>query len=381
MNKSSNQPPSISLSSNNLRIFQNAGIYRTYRLHFDEVYGTHNSFKARVQDFLNDRYGALHFLQPVLCGSPEAFFTNGDDEILQRQWAKEQGLPVKTSITDILLAQIESHRAEVFYNLDPMRYGNDVVRRLPSCVRWSLAWRAAPSPGMDFSAYDVVLCNFPSILDSYRQKGWRTAYFSPAHDPVMDFYAIRRERPVDVLFVGGYTRHHKRRAELLEAVASMAKEFQINFHLEISRMTHLAESPVGQFIPIGRQHRRSPTIRSIAKKPVFGLELYEALSRAKIVLNGAIDMSGSDRGNMRCFEAMGCGAVMVSDDGNYPEGMIDGVNMIAYHNPVEAVERIRALLMDGPLQQRLAKSGRELMSTAYTKAAQWKSFLSIVESL
>ncbi len=31
------------------------------------------------------------------------------------------------------------------------------------------------------------------------------------------------------------------------------------------------------------------------------------LSNAKIVLNGAIDISGEDRGNMRCFEALGSG--------------------------------------------------------------------------
>jgi hypothetical protein len=50
-------------------------------------------------------------------------------------------------------------------------------------------------------------------------------------------------------------------------------------------------------------------------------KLYELIGKSKIVLNGVIDMVGRDRGNMRCFEAMGCGALLLSDEGNYPKGM------------------------------------------------------------
>ena len=37
---------------------------------------------------------------------------------------------------------------------------------------------------------------------------------------------------------------------------------------------------------------------------MFGRALYELIGSSKIVLNGAIDMAGTDRGNMRCFETM-----------------------------------------------------------------------------
>ena len=362
-----------------MRVFQNSGIYPAYLKRLSVLRHGQSGFRAWISKFLADRYGAAHFLKPILDGDPNAFFANGDDEAAQRLWAEENGLPSRCSLENILLSQIESHRTEVFYNLDPMRYGSDFVRKLPGCVRRSFAWRAAPSPGADFSAYHGVLCNFPGILKGYRQQGWRAAYFSPAHDTVMDSYAIRQSRPVDVLFVGGYTRHHRRRAELLEAVASLPGEFRVDLHLDKSRMTRLAESPLGLLLPIGK-HRQPAKIRATAKKPVFGRDLYEALSRAKIVLNCAIDMAGADRGNMRCFEAMGCGALMVSDDGNYPKGIVDGESMVTYHNPVEALERIRALLKDGAGRQRLAQNGHSLMSTNYSKEIQWKAFLTIVES-
>jgi hypothetical protein len=362
-----------------MRVFQNSGLYRAYFKRLAALRERRHGFSAWTKAFLDDRYGAAHFLQPVLAGDPAAFFTNGDDEEAQRLWAGEQGLPSGTSLEEILLAQIEHHRTEVFYNLDPLRYGSDFVRKLPDSVRLSFAWRAAPSPGADFGAYDSVLCNFPSILEDYRQRGWRAAYFSPAHDPLMDRFAAREDRPVDVLFVGGYTRHHRRRGELLEAVAALSGEFNVRFHLDNSRMTRLAESPLGHLLPLG-QHRRPAAIRSIAHAPVFGLDLYEALSSAKIVLNGAIDMAGLDRGNMRCFEAMGCGALMVSDTGNYPEGMVHERNMIAYHGTSDAVQQIRTALQQPARLQQLARAGHSLMSTVYSKAEQWRAFVALVEA-
>ena len=67
--------------------------------------------------------------------------------------------------------------------------------------------------------------------------------------------AARQDRPVDVVFVGGYTRRHKRRSAVLEAVAGMADEYNIVFHLDRSRLCRLAESPIGWFLPLAK-HRR-----------------------------------------------------------------------------------------------------------------------------
>ena len=162
----------------------------------------------------------------MLNDDPNAFFTNGDDNILQRQWGRENGMRDEPSLEDILLAQIEHHRTEVFYNLDPVRYPSSFVRKLPGCVRKTLCWRVAPSGQADFTAYGAVLGNFPSILDFWHRKGCRTELFAPAIDPLMNEYGFD-ERPIDVLFVGGYSRHHSARAKILEQIASLAETQQV----------------------------------------------------------------------------------------------------------------------------------------------------------
>ena len=359
-----------------MRVFQNSGIYRAYFKRLATLRHRRNGFSEWTKAFLDDRFGAAHFLHPVLSGDPAAFFTNGDDEAAQRLWASEQSLPSGTSLENILLAQIEHHRTEVFYNLDPLRYGSDFVRKLPGCVCKSFAWRAAPSPGADFSAYDLMLCNFPSILESYRARGWQAAYFAPAHDPIMDTYAANDVRPVDILFVGGFTRHHRRRAELLEAVAGLAERHRVRMHLDSSRLTKLSESPAGRLLPLGK-HRRPAVIRQVAQGPLFGLDLYEALSQAKIVLNGAIDMAGADRGNMRCFEAMGCGAVLLSDEGNYPDGMLPDHTMKTWTSPLDAVKQVESLLGDAAASARLARAGHDMVTHEYSKSRQWQRFVDL----
>jgi Glycosyl transferases group 1 len=363
-----------------MRLFQNFGLYPAYIPRLRKLSRGCQSFSELLRAFLQDRYGACHLLKPVLENDPSAFYTNGDDRILQDAWARENGLPPRSTLQEILLAQIEDHRTEVFYNLDPMRYGSDFVRRLPGCVVKSIAWRAAPSSGVDFGAFDLLVCNFPTILETYRSLGWKASYFSPAHDPVMDDYARNKDRPIDVLFVGGYSRHHRNRAAVLEVVAALAPRFNVRYCLDRSRLTRLSEAGMGLLVPLAR-HRRPRAIRMVSVDPVFGRDLYSALSQSKVVLNGAVDMAGFDRGNMRCFESMGCGAAMVSDRGVYPEGMVDGVTMHLYDDPHSAQSIIEALLGDGEQTSVIAARGHASIKERYSKTQQWQSFVQLIDQV
>jgi hypothetical protein len=363
-----------------VRLFQNARYYPSLRPRIRELARSDSTFAGQIDAFLNFRESAAHILLPVDQRAEWAFFTNGDDAYVQKIWAREHGLSSLISPGDILKAQIEEHRADVFYNLDATGWGADFIENLPGCVKHVIAWHAAPFRNVSFSSYDMVVCNFPSILAALREQGCRTDYFFPAYDPQFAPFAARQDRPVDVLFVGGYSRHHGRRAAVLEAVAKLAGEFNIVYHLDRSRLCRLAESPLGRFLPLAK-HRRPSAIRAITQEPIFGRDYYEALSAAKIVLNGSIDMAGSDRGNMRCFETLGSGALLLSDKGNYPEGMKDGETIATYDSPEQAVNQVRAWLEAGEKRRAVAQAGHEMVSTRYSKEAQWKRFEALVASI
>jgi hypothetical protein len=361
-----------------MRLFQNSGVPPAYLPRLSQLTRHGASFASRRDAFLHDRYGAPHILEPIFRSDPAAFFTNGNDEVLQHTWARENGMSRKASLEEILVAQIEHHRTEVFYNLDPISYGGAFVRKLPGFVKRKIAWRAALAPGANLAPYDLVLSNFPSIMKSHQERGWRPAYFSPSYDPETNAYAGNADRPVDIIFIGGFSRVHQRRVEILEAVAALAKVYTVAIHLERSRLTRLAESPVGRLLPLA-SHRRPANIRAVSRGSLFGRDLYKALSRAKIALNGATDIAGDERGNMRCFEAHGCGALHLTDEGKYPEGFVAGENMVTYRGPRGAVEQIVRYLSDWESAARIARAGTEMVREKYGKSAQWASFQALVD--
>jgi hypothetical protein len=362
-----------------MRLFQNGGVYPSYLNHLNELAAPATTFEERCRVFLGDRYGALHFLQPVLAREPDAFFTNGDDKVLQRFWSREHGMPSGSSPEQILLAQIEHHRTEVFYNTDAVRFPSRFVGKLPGCVRKTICWRGVPTPNTDLSKYDLLVCNFPSVLDVWKSRGCRVESFFPAIDPVMSAY-VAAERPIDILFVGGYSRHHAARAKTIERIASLASSRQVVYCLDASRLTRLAESSLGHLLPL-RKYRRPAALASIARPPVFGRQLYQLIGQSKIVLNGAIDTTGRDRGNVRCFEAMGCGALLMSDAGNYPPGMVPGATIEAYDSPEHAVELIVRILDNWPDQASMAAEGRRRVSELYSKSWQWNGFVDLVAQI
>lgn len=355
-----------------MRLFQNSGLARSYRTHLAGLTRGKMGFEALRDTFLEDRFGASHMLTPVLDRAPDAFFTNGDDEELQLAWAGEHGLKRETSLEDILLAQIEEHRTEVFYNLDPIRYPSRFLKRLPGSVRRRLCWRAAPSGSVDYGDYDLILNNFPSILEGYEKVGWKGAYFFPAHDPEFAPYAANENRPVDVIFVGGYSQYHATRAAMLETVAEQAGRLNIVYYLDRSRMTALAETPLGWVGPLAK-HRRPRVIRKVSRPPVFGRAFYDVLSKARIVINGAVNMAGPDRGNMRCFEAMGARACVLSDAGRYPEGMEDGKTARFYDTPQDAAQLVHNLIETGA-DRAIAAAGHDMVRSVYSKERQWARF-------
>jgi Glycosyl transferases group 1 len=363
-----------------VRFFQNTRYYPSLRPRVYELTKDRSTFAGKMDAFLNFRESAAHILLPVEQRAEWAFFANGDDEVIQRVWAREHGLSRRASLVDILKAQIEEHRTEVFYNLDATGWDADFIKNLPGCVKHTIAWHAAPLRDVAFSIYDLVVCNFPSILAKIAEQGCRTAYFFPAYDPAFAPFAARQDRPVDVMFVGGYSRHHKRRAQVLEAVAKLADKYKIVYHLDRSRLCRLAESPIGQLLPLA-SHRRPPAIRAVTKAPQFGLDYYEVLSTAKIVLNGSIDMAGNDRGNMRCFETLGAGSLLLSDEGNYLDGMRNGQTIVTYNSPENAVEQVMALLQAPEKRLSIARAGHEMISNSYSKEIQWKRFEALVASI
>ena len=92
------------------------------------------------------------------------------------------------------------------------------------------------------------------------------------------------------------------------------------------------------------------------------------------MFNGAVDMAGRDRGNMRCFEATGAGTLLLTDAGNYPSGFVDGETMLTYSSPEEIPAIIKNILRNPERSKTIARAGHEMVKDTYSKAKQWLLF-------
>ena len=105
----------------------------------------------------------------------------------------------------------------------------------------------------------------------------------------------------------------------------------------------------------------------ITKEPIFGKDLYDKIASSKIVVNLAIDFAKNYRGNMRCFETLGCGALLLTDTGIYPRHMVDGETIITFDDSQDAISKINDLLSNEEKRIRIATSGHNMVIKEYSK--------------
>jgi len=353
-----------------------------YLMDFSERYPNSDtlSFNERRSLLLYDRHGASHVLKPMYERGDNCFFTVCDDLILQKAWATENHFPSNNPL-DIVLAQIEAHGTEVLYNNHPIAFPSSFVRRLPKSVKKAVAWRAAPVGATDLSAYDLILSNFETLNNNWRAKGWRAAYFTPSWDSEMRTSAENRNRNNDIFFAGSYSRTtgHDDRLQFLNSVAKISNNKRIDLHLLYRRFGRLADRFPLRFIPVPI-YLPQP-LKSVIRPPVYGRAMYSALSQAKIVINPATDFAGDERGNMRVWEALGCGACMIGSAGRYPDGLEPGVHFEMFTDTDHLLRKINILLEDKTRIDSIAAAGYELISSRWTKDAQWTDFINLVSHL
>lgn len=353
-----------------MRIFQSKFIYPAHARLLRPALKQCASY-AQAYDVLLGDYPKAHVLEPVMQGREGCRAAFISEPVSQGLWARDKGMPSSAKPAEILLAQIEEDKPDVFYNGNATQIPVELLARMPGCVKHKIVWHASPIVGDYYRHYDLVVCNFPDIMRQFEERGCTTKYFFPAHDPFAE-EVVSVQPTEDVVFSGGYTRHHKRRNRIFEKVAS-DPQLSVSLYLDPSRMTRLAESPAGWIGPL-KSHRRPEAIRRATKPAVFGRDLYRTLAGGRIVLNASIDMAGKSRGNLRCFEALSCGRLLLSDAGDYVDGFEDGETMIVYRDADDAIRLARQLLEDEPRRQRIAAAGHEMIRRQYSKERQMAAF-------
>ena len=366
-----------------MKVFQSAHTFAAFNQYLEQkhqISSQQYSFTQLQQILVAEGFNAVHQVLPVLEPEKEAgFFTLWNYQPIQLQWAKEKGW-AETDLKKILFAQIEEFGGDVFYNLSPIQYKPEEIKQLPQRML-KIAWFASPEKNnIDFSVYHTRFTNLPSDVDPDAKRGFRSHFFQLSDAPVFHQYANNENRPIDVLFFGQYLESHfdKRNGYIDELIRLKEKH---GFNLVLALMADYKYKNLLPFKLPMALHQKLKVLQFPPKKvaahassALFGADMLRHIGEAKIVFNCHVDMAGDYRVNMRIFEALGCGAHMLSDEGVYPEGLEPGKHFSTYKNVNELEEKIIHLLQQKEKRQEIAALGTAAVREQYSKEKQWHQF-------
>lgn len=316
-------------------------------------------------------------------------FTNA--AALQAQWKKEN--KCEKSDKDLIIEQLKILQPHIVWLDDISLIDRDwilhVRNNIPS-VRIMTGHICAPYNDRDLEnikTLDFLFTCTPCLKYEFEKKGIKTFLIYHSFEPgVLD--KIQHENDYtenDLIFTGSlYTGggFHKTRIEYLEQMIKSNLPLRIygntdTFSKILSKqlayygVNTLKKSGLGSVIsriPVLKHYQSygdtpvrfySKKLKNAILKPVYGLEQFKLLSKAKICFNIHGEIAKGCAGNLRLFEATGVGSCLITD---WKENMSElfelDKEVITYKSIEECMNKIRWLLKNPAESLKIAKAGQ-----------------------
>ncbi|MCL2072665.1 MAG: glycosyltransferase [Marinilabiliaceae bacterium] len=315
---------------------------------------------------------------------------------MQRAWAIENGFSDKLSLDEIVAKQIEFFKPEVVYFQYSISFRDGFIREIrknnPS-IRLIIGNICAPfanSQLEQFKVFDYFTVCSPVFVDALRKYGFKSILIPHAFDGrLLDKINIENHYSLSEFFFTGSIipgeGFHSLRLQILENLVNENIPFDFYGNLPDNSYLSLLKKRTSYFtaqfldsvglksvtdsIPLirkGRAHQSIPKrmkiskkLYSVAKPPIFGLEMFKALSKAKIGFNIHGDCAADYTANMRIFETTGVATCLLTDMKKDLNNYFDIDNEIVTYSSVnECIEKIKWLLNNPNKCREIAQNGQ-----------------------
>lgn len=304
-----------------------------------------------------------------------------NDENLQRQWAKENGLSASASgifskikmfsyihrfvgrpkwVQEIALAQIKAIKPDIIYMQDLSILNTDTLLEVKKLCKLLVGQIACPLPAeKNLRQFNLILTSFPHYVDRFRKMGIDSEYFKIGFEPRIIEKIGEHERIFEVGFIGSFSPHHNKGTKLLEKVAS-----KIPLHIWGQGINYL--SPVS---PLRKNYHGE----------AWGLQMYKILAETKIIINRHIDVAENYANNMRLYESTGMGAMLITDKKDNLNDLFKvGQEIISYENAMDLTKKIEYYLKHDEKRRIIAKKGQKRTLSEHTYKIRMKELIAIL---
>jgi spore maturation protein CgeB len=314
---------------------------------------------------------------------------------LQKAWAKEFNVPYSGKF---IIRQLKVLQPEVVLFQDPLSFPGDFyinLRKEVPTIRILAGHSCSPFTREHlkiFSLFNFMLtCSpgFKTIFD--RNNITSHLFYHGFESSLSQLVKIDNFYPdIQLLFIGSLVQRsefHEDRIKLMESILSQGVDLTIYSKILtdsyisiglkqagflVSRlMKKLGMNDMALKVPYLKKTAKlneMPKMASYSKslkesinpRPLFGLEMLKALSKAKIGWNIHAGVAGDYAVNMRMFEVTGTGGMLVTDSkSNMRELFEPGKEVITYSSADECIEKIKWYLDHPRERDIIAKAGHE----------------------
>ena len=240
-----------------------------------------------------------------------------NDERLQKRWATDFGFQYE-SLSDIMIEQIRTMKPDVVYSQGVWVINQEVHDAIRPYVKIITGQVGFPLDNYAAPFYDVLFTTLPENVKQFVDAGTPAHYVPLAFDPRALEFEIDYVR-YPLTFVGNLTGNHTKRMELLEVVSDHRRiDCWGNGYEELSQKMNIYH------------HGEA-----------WGRDMFAIMRSSEMTLNCHIDSIAPYVGNMRMFEATGCGALLFTDDGaNASDFFVNMQEVVYYQDPGHALKLI-----------------------------------------
>jgi spore maturation protein CgeB len=126
----------------------------------------------------------------------------------------------------------------------------------------------------------------------------------------------------------------------------------------------------------------SSELKKASHTPVFGMELFRLMAKAKITFNNHGEIAGKCAGNIRMFEVTGSGSCLLTDwKENISELFEPGKEIVTYTSVEDCIEKAEWLLKNPEECRRIAAAGQARTLRDHTVRERVKMLNRLIEGL
>lgn len=371
------------------RDIQSKSYYQHLNLLLDEAFGWGNFFQINLNKLGNDAYEVIY---------------NAD--IAQAAWVKENNLSLR-SPEEIFFHQVKKISPDVLFLQDVSPFNQQFINRVRDeirSVKLIIGWLCAPYTEDNLktlASCDFVCSCSELFINQLRSKGIKCFRLNHAFESsLLPRIENNPYLQSDFLFAGSFfpgSELHDERVQIIEALLAEGIDMKIYTQLpKVSRL-FLRKSAYNLYLQLKKinlegiynvssltkriaQYKEAPQrfklstkfVNSIESKPVFGIEMLKAFSKAKLGFNSHGGVAGDFASNIRLFEVTGVGSCLVTDHkNNITDFFVPDKEVVTYHSVADCVEKTKWLLNHPNEMREIALAGqkRTLLDHTFNKRA------------